>query len=53
VVIDNIITHGSAASANGSVKLNNGRSYAFCDVYEFRAGRESRIKEVSEYLIET
>jgi hypothetical protein len=53
VVIDNMITHGSAASANGSVKLSKKQTYAFCDVYEFRAGRESRIKEVSEYLIKT
>lgn len=49
-----IITHGKTASANGIFMLANKKSYAFCHVYNFTsAGKKSKLKEMTTYLIET
>lgn len=49
---DQIITHGSTGSANGTVLMQNGRKYGFCDVYLFTgAGKKARLKEITSYVI--
>jgi hypothetical protein len=53
LVIDNIITHGSTGSANGSMRLTNGRSYGWCHVFEFGSGKGSLIKHITSYEIRT
>ncbi|MGE6256316.1 hypothetical protein ACQKCU_00180 [Heyndrickxia sporothermodurans] len=51
--ISNIITHGYAGSVNGTLILENKKSYAFCNVYKFISSRNnSKIKECTSYLIE-
>ena len=53
MVISNIITHGPAGAANGTIDLGDGTHQAFSHVYRFRSAADSRIKEITEYLIET
>lgn len=53
LVINNIITHGNNATANGLLKFPDGKRYAFCDVYKFGlANKETKIKEITSYGIE-
>ena len=53
LVIENIITHGSAGSANGTMRLTNGRSYGWCHVFEFSGAGGSLIKHIRSYEIRT
>lgn len=50
--IHNIITHGNAASLNGTVTMEDGRVVEFCDVYKFAGfGPKARIKEIVTYTV--
>ncbi|MEX2380639.1 MAG: nuclear transport factor 2 family protein [Vicingaceae bacterium] len=51
--IDHIITHGKAASCNGSfIMKEGGAKYAFCDVYDFdKSGKNARIKKMISFGI--
>jgi len=51
LIIHDIITHGYAASAHGSV-IGVNRSYDFCHVYRFTgATKTAKIKEITSYII--
>jgi hypothetical protein len=52
MTILHVMTHGKAGAVDGRVKLNDGRAYAFCDVYEFTNARGECIKEITSYVIE-
>lgn len=50
--IENIITHGWIASANGEIHLKTGKKFAFCDVYVFNsAAKTGKIKAIKSYCI--
>ncbi|GCE49958.1 SnoaL-like protein [Thermosporothrix hazakensis] len=50
--IENIITHGNTGAINGTKKLGNGTTIAFCDVFIFTSTRRnSSIKAISSYRI--
>lgn len=52
VTIDNIITHGNAASVNGTWTEVEGATYGFCDVYTFSSSaKNAKIKTITSYLI--
>ena len=52
VTIDNIITHGNAASVNGTLTDVHGASYGFSDVYTFTSNaKNAKIKSITSYLI--
>jgi hypothetical protein len=53
LVIENIVTHGPTGAANGTLKLANGRTYAFSHVYRFRGAADAHIRVLTEYLIKT
>jgi hypothetical protein len=38
---------------NGTTQLKNGKTYGFCDVYEFSNAKAVAVKEITSYLIET
>ncbi|WP_053376293.1 hypothetical protein [Paenibacillus sp. FJAT-27812] len=51
--ITHIITHGNTGAANGFIKYENNKSYAFCNVYLFSgAGKNAKIKEITSYVLE-
>lgn len=52
IIIDNIITHGRSASANGFMYMKDGKTYAFCDVYEFSStSKNAQIRKITSYCI--
>lgn len=51
--IQNIITHGNVGSLNGTMTMENRKTYAFCDVYEFASSRNNlKIKALTSYIID-
>jgi SnoaL-like protein len=52
LTIDHVTTHGKAGAVNGTTKLKNGKTHAFCDVYEFNNAKGTGVKEITSYVIE-
>lgn len=52
MLIANIVTHGPTGAANGTLKLSNGKTFAFSHVYRFKGATDARLKELTEYLIQ-
>lgn len=52
MIIDKIITHGKEGAANGVMKMENGKNYAFSDVYVFSSAKGTAIKTITSYVIE-
>jgi hypothetical protein len=53
VRLDNIITHGDTGAVNGCLKMKDGNTYAFCDVYKFNGhSKAAKIREITSYNIE-
>ena len=53
LTLHHVATHGTAGAVNGTTKLKNGKTYAFCDVYEFSNAKAVAVKEITSYIIET
>jgi hypothetical protein len=51
LTINNIITHGNTGAVDGVIKLENGTTYAYCDIYRFGSAKNVKIKEISSYII--
>lgn len=48
-----IITHGKTGAVDGTIKLDSGKVFAFCDMYLFTsAGKKGKLKEITSYVIE-
>ena len=52
LMVHHVATHGKAGAVNGTTKLKNGKTYAFCDVYEFSNTKGDAVKEITSYVIE-
>ena len=50
--IRHIATHGKAGAVDGTTKLKNGITHAFCDVYEFSNSKGTSVKEITSHRIE-
>jgi hypothetical protein len=50
LVIHKIITHGREAAVNGEVRIDDGRVFSFCDVYEFSGAKGERVKAMWSYM---
>lgn len=51
LIIDKIITHGKFGAVNGVMKMNDGKSYAFSDFYEFKSHTSKLLKSMTSYVI--
>lgn len=52
MTIATIITHGDAGSADGTMRLNDGKRYGFCHVFIFNShGKNAKIKQITSYVI--
>ena len=47
LTIRHAVTHGKAGAVDGSIKSEDGRSHAFCDVYEFSSAKGTTVKEIT------
>jgi hypothetical protein len=50
--IDHVATHGKAGAVDGTRTLTNGRTLAFCNVYEFSNAKGSLVRAITSYIIE-
>jgi ketosteroid isomerase-like protein len=46
-----IATHGRTGVGDGTLKLKDGRSQAFCDVFDFTSAKGDMVKEITTYVI--
>ena len=53
LVVEHVVTHGATGAADGTLKLDDGSAYAFCDVYEFENTRnDANIRTMTSYVVE-
>lgn len=52
LVIEQVITHGNTAALSGIIKMD-GKTYEFCDVYEFTSAGKNILKHLKSYVIKT
>lgn len=50
-VLDQILSHGKEGAANGMIKMQNGKEYAFSDFYKFKGAKGAKIKSITSYII--
>lgn len=46
-----IATHGKTGAVDGTYKFKNGKTLAFCDVYEFSNSKGNQVKAISSFKI--
>jgi ketosteroid isomerase-like protein len=55
ISIDNVITHGSTAAVDGTMKTtlrkDESHTWAFCDIYSLSGFRNPKIKKITSYVI--
>jgi len=52
LVVNTIVTHGYNGATEGLLKFKNGKTVAFCDVYQFSASTNNApIREIKTYAI--
>ena len=52
LIIDQILSHVKEGAANGIIKMQNGKKYAFSDFYKFKGAKGAKIKSITSYVIE-
>ena len=52
LTVHHVATHGKAGAVNGTTKMKDGKTRAFCDVYEFSNSKGNNVKEITSYIIE-
>lgn len=52
LMIDQILSHGKEGAANGIMKMQNGKKYAFSNFYKFKGAKGVTIKSITSYVIE-
>ena len=52
LTVQHVATHGKAGAVNGTTKLKNEKTRAFCDVYEFSNTKGTTVKEITSYIIQ-
>ena len=52
LTIHHVSAHGKSGAVNGTKKWKNGKTQAFCDIYEFKDTKGSSVKEITSYIIE-
>jgi len=53
LTIYHVATHGKAGAVNGTRKLKNNQTQAFCHMYEFGNAKGTSVKEIISYVIKT
>jgi hypothetical protein len=52
LTIRHITTHGKVGAVDGTLVLEDGKTRAFCDVYEFNGAKATAVKEITSYVID-
>ena len=51
LILDRILTHGKEGAANGIIKMQNGKEYAFSDFYEFTSAKGAKVRSITSYIV--
>lgn len=51
LVLEHILSHGKEGAANGIMKMQDGKKYAFSDFYVFQGAKGTKIKSMTSYVI--
>jgi hypothetical protein len=52
LTIQHVATHGKAGAVDGRIKFKNGKTVAYCNMYEFSNTKGTSVKEITSYEIE-
>ena len=52
IVLEQILSHGKEGAASGIMKMQDGKKYAFSDLYVFQGAKGTKIKSMNSYVIE-
>lgn len=52
LAINNIITNGDSAAVDGTMRSNEGKTYAFCDIYKLSGSQNPTIEKMTSYVVE-
>lgn len=52
LIIDHILSHGKEGASSGTIKMQNGKKYAFSDFYVFKNTKSTDLKSITSYIIE-
>lgn len=52
LTIQHVVSHGKAGAVNGFAIFEDGKTRAFCDVYEFSGASGRRVREITSYRVE-
>lgn len=50
--IDQILSHGKEGAANGTMKMESGKEFAFSDFYIFHSAKGKKIVAITSYCLE-
>lgn len=51
LVLEQILSHGKEGAANGIMKMQDGKEYAFSEFYVFQGAKGTKIKSMTSYVI--
>jgi ketosteroid isomerase-like protein len=51
LTIHQILTHGKEAAVHGEMVMEDGKTYAFADFYEFASAKSEKVKAIVSYVI--
>lgn len=51
IIVERVISHGKAGAVNGKW-VENGKTFAFCHVFEFGTAKGNDVKKITSYVIE-
>ncbi|MEP2772461.1 MAG: nuclear transport factor 2 family protein [Fulvivirga sp.] len=51
LVLEQILSHGKEGAVNGIMKMQDGKKYAFADLYVFQGAKGTKIKTITSYVI--
>lgn len=52
MTIEKVVTHGKEGAVNGTLKMADGKKFAFADFYEFKNTSSTELKSITSYTIE-
>lgn len=52
LTIEQVLSHGKEGAANGTMKMKNGKKYAFSNFYIFKNTKSTDLKSITSYVIE-
>ena len=51
LILDQVLSHGKEGAANGTMKMQDGKKYAFSDFYVFEGAKGTKIKSITSYVM--